>query len=99
MAGGEAWLIFCAWRYGGEDPWRLFNKLDSGYRRLSNVELPALRPHFPDRLRAFMYACGKVAAILDGKVKDTRPSVPRPRRPPADKQVLLPPGIPDPRED
>lgn len=69
------WLIFTAWRYGGEDPWRLYNDLDGDYRPLADPERPAVRPKYPVRVRHFVYACGAVAAMIEGKVKDTRPSV------------------------
>lgn len=44
-----------------------------------------------------MYACGKVAAILDGKMKNTQPAPAKSRlnRP---SGVVLPAGIDDPRE-
>lgn len=71
MGGGEAWLLYCGWRYGGEDPWRLRHMLDSDYRRVADPSLPAVRPRYPGRVRSFMYACAKVAVIIDGKMKDT----------------------------
>jgi hypothetical protein len=37
-------------------------------------------PRWPQRVQHFMYACGKAAAIIEGKMKDTRRSAP-PRRP------------------
>jgi hypothetical protein len=61
--------VWAAWRYGGEDPWRLFNMLDSGYRPLRDPERPAFRPARPSRVRAFMYACGRVALKIEGKVE------------------------------
>jgi hypothetical protein len=85
LAGGEAWLIFCAWRYGREDPFRLYHRLDAQYRPMWDPGLPEVRPRRPDRLRAFLYACGKAAAILDGKMESKN----LPQRPP-DRQ-------PDPR--
>lgn len=40
-----------------------------------NPDLPPLRPRFPDRLKSWMYACAKVALIMDQKVENTRPQV------------------------
>ena len=100
LGGGEAWLIFCAWRYGGEDPWRLYNRLDADYRRVWDPSLPVVRPRHPDRVQRWMYAMAKVAAIMDQKMKDTRPQVAqrRPQRPPApEKGLVLPAGVSDPR--
>lgn len=88
-------MIYCAWRYGSEDPWRLFNSLDADYRRLWDPSLPPMRPRHPDRLQNFMLACGKVAAIADGKMDNKRsPVIPR-RRPPG---VVLPAWVRDPRK-
>lgn len=81
--------MFFAWRYGSEEPWRLYNGLDSDYRRLHDPALPAVRPRYPDRLRAFMYGCGKAAAIMEGKMKDA-PVTP-PARP--ERRVVLPKGV------
>lgn len=74
----------------------MFNRLDADYRRLWDPSLNPLRPRYPDRLKAFMYACGKVAAIIDGKVKDVRPQVaeqPKARRP-REARLLGPDGQP-----
>jgi hypothetical protein len=35
-----------------------------------------MRPKYPERVQRFMYACAKVAAIMDGKMKDTPPKPP-----------------------
>jgi hypothetical protein len=60
-------------------------------------ELPAVRPRFPDRVKAFVYGCAKAAAIIEGKMSNKRPPVAQPRRPRplADKQIVLPPGVED----
>ena len=63
---GEAWALYSAWRYGGTDPWRLYNLLDADFRPLWDPKLAPVRPLTPTRLRAFMYACGRVAAKMDG---------------------------------
>lgn len=63
--------LYCAWRYGGEDPWKTYNLLDADYRPLWAPDRPPVRPKFPTRLRSFMYACGQVAAKLDGKMNET----------------------------
>lgn len=60
-----------AWRYGGEDPWRLYNALDADYRPLEHPERPPMRPRYPTRLRSFMYACAEMAAIMDNRMSDT----------------------------
>jgi hypothetical protein len=62
-------LLFCAWRYGGEDPWKTYNLLDADYRPMWAPDLAPVRPQRPTRVRAFMYSCAKVAAIMDGKMK------------------------------
>lgn len=70
-----AWRLFCAWRYGGEDPWRLYHGLDAEYRLLRAPDRPPVRPKFPSRVKAFMYACAEVAANMEGvkrKVTDGR---------------------------
>lgn len=59
-----------AWRYGGEDPWRMFNRLDSDYRPLNALSRRPTRPQYPTRLRSFMYACGQIAGLLDGKLRE-----------------------------
>lgn len=59
-------------------------------------ELPPKRPRNPDRVQRFIYACGKVAAIGEGKMKDeeTRtPRKPRATRRPTGKRVILPGGV------
>lgn len=88
--------MFCAWRYGREDPWRLYNRLGVDYRPLWDPSLPPKLPRHPSRYRAFMYACGKAAAILDRKMKDTRPAVAQAKR--RKSRVELPAGVEDPRE-
>lgn len=63
--------MFAAWRYGGEDPWRLYNLLDAAYRPLANPTRAPVRPKFPMRVRAFMYACARAALIMEGKMDAT----------------------------
>lgn len=86
-------MLYCAWRYGGEDPWRLYNRLDGSFRPVWAPELPEVRPANPDRYQRFLYACGKVAAILDEKMKDQGPS-PAPKTRRERPAVLGPDGKP-----
>ena len=60
MAGGEARALYNAWRYGGHDPYRLYNLLDDNYRPMDVGGEPR-RPLHPSRVRAFIYGCAKVA--------------------------------------
>jgi hypothetical protein len=75
----------------------LFNHLDADYRPLRDPSLPALRPRFPSRVQRFVYACGKAAAIVEGRMKDTRGHGTPPARRPS--RVQLPPGVRDPRKN
>lgn len=54
-AGGEARLLYLAWRYGGHDPYRLYNSLDEQYRPVEGGE--ALPPLEPWRVKMFVYGC------------------------------------------
>lgn len=56
--------MFCAWRYGNEDPWKTYNFLGADFRPVWDPKLPPVRPKNPTRLRSFMYACGSVAAKM-----------------------------------
>lgn len=55
-----------AWRYGGEDPYRLFHMLDANYVPWGGG-LPT-PPQYPSRLRAFLYACGQVAWEVEAEL-------------------------------
>ena len=66
--GGEAQLLFLAWRYGGNDPYRTYNGLDEDYRPLGHPEEAPRPPIFPSRVRHFVYGCGLVAIANEGKL-------------------------------
>jgi hypothetical protein len=53
------------WRTTGHDPYRLYNNLDAEYRPLHDPSLPPRPPQFPERVRAFIYACGQRAFQLE----------------------------------
>jgi hypothetical protein len=53
------------WRTTGHDPYRLYNNLDADYRPLHDPSLPSRPPQFPERVRAFIYACGQYANRLE----------------------------------
>lgn len=55
-----------AWRYGSEDPYRLFNMLDAEYRPWAGGD--PRPPARPGRVRAFIYACAQVAAEEEAKL-------------------------------
>lgn len=53
-----------AWRYGREDPFRLYHGLDGAYRRIADLrdeEVPEVRLPRPIRYRMFLYGCAMVA--------------------------------------
>jgi hypothetical protein len=75
-AGGEAFHLWAAWRFGGEDPWRLYNMLDPDFRPVGASDLPPVRPRHPRRLKAFVYACARASARFDGKVTGIIPPQP-----------------------
>jgi len=60
-------MLFLAWRYGGEDPYRLYNGLDGNFRPLGYPEADPAPPRYPTRLRHFLYGCGLYA--LEGEAK------------------------------
>lgn len=51
-------MIFHVWRTTGHDPYRLYNNLDAEYRPIHDPTQPPRPPQFPERVRAFVYACG-----------------------------------------
>jgi hypothetical protein len=67
------------------DPFRLYNDLDESYRPLRAWDLTLygeepdpdddapVRPPHPDRLRAFIYACGLVAENEPAKTLTVQP--------------------------
>jgi hypothetical protein len=57
--------LFNVWRSSGADPYRLYNGLDESYRPLHDPSLPPRPPQFPERVRAFVYACGARARELE----------------------------------
>ena len=57
-------LLYLAWLHGGQDPYRLFNRLDEDYRPLeasAGDERPQHRPPDPKRLSHVVYGFGMVA--------------------------------------
>ena len=83
-AGGEARLLYLAWRYGGHDPYRLYNSLDEQYRPIDGGQLgdPAPPPE-PWRVKMFVYGCAMHAQKDEiqkagGKVQKERPQQQRP---------------------
>lgn len=63
-----------AWRYGNEDPYRLFNMLDGHYVPWGGELEDALPPKHPTRLRAFIYACAQVAWEEEAKIAGAKVS-------------------------
>jgi hypothetical protein len=61
-----------AWRYGNEDPYRLYNMLDGRYVPWGGGE--SRPPAHPSRLRAFVYACAEVAFEEDAKLSGAKVS-------------------------
>lgn len=52
-AGGEAWTLYCCWRFGGENPAVRWRSLERD---------PTAPPEpWPERVDAFMVACSEVA--------------------------------------
>lgn len=49
-------MIWCRWRYGGEDPYRVYNGPDAG------------PPPHPDRVEAFRDACAVYAHEVTMKI-------------------------------
>jgi hypothetical protein len=54
-------FLYQAWRFGGNDPYRLYHGLDQDYVPLEG-DGPPRRPPHPRRLRSFVYACAARAA-------------------------------------
>jgi hypothetical protein len=52
-------LIFNVWRTTGQDPYQLYNELDTSYRPVDDPSQPPRPPRFPERVRLFLYACGQ----------------------------------------
>jgi hypothetical protein len=61
-------MLFLAWRYGSEDPYRLYNGLDVVYRPLGHPEEEPRPPRYPTRLRHFLYGAGLFAAEVEAKL-------------------------------
>lgn len=60
-------MLFHAWRVSGANPYCLYNSLDERFRPLHDPEAPARPPQFPERVRAFIYACANYAHELEQK--------------------------------
>lgn len=52
-------MLYLAWRYGGDDPYCVYNGLDKEYRPLVGGE-PSPPPR-PWRVKCFLYACAQQA--------------------------------------
>jgi hypothetical protein len=66
--------LFLVWKASGTDPYRLYNGLDEDYRPLGDPTAPRRPPLYPERVRAFLYACGERARemeIEDAKMQAT----------------------------
>jgi hypothetical protein len=61
-------MLFLAWRYGGEDPYRLYNGLDADYRPLGHPDELSRPPRYPSRLRHFLYGAGLFASEIEAKL-------------------------------
>jgi hypothetical protein len=61
-------MLFLAWRYGREDPYRLYNGLDADYRPLGHPEEEPRPPRYPTRLRHFLYGAGLFGMDMDAKL-------------------------------
>src|SRR5204863_7664373 len=64
-AGGDARLLYTAWRYGGHDPYRLYNSLSDTYVPFGGG--PPKLPPYPSRVRAVILGFAQVAAEEDAK--------------------------------
>lgn len=51
----------------GADPYRLYNGLGDDYRPLGQPDAEPRPPQFPERVRAFVYACAMYARELARK--------------------------------
>lgn len=57
-------LLYLAWKHGGHDPYRLFNRLRDDYRPLEDPAGEPLPPPHPERVANVIYAFA-VAAERD----------------------------------
>jgi hypothetical protein len=64
-------MLFLAWRYGKEDPYRLYNGLDADYRPLGHPEEVSRPPQYPTRLRHFLYGAGLFGMEMDTKLANS----------------------------
>jgi hypothetical protein len=55
--------LFLAWRYGNEDPYRLYHGLDAFYRPQGGGD-PKPPPN-PDRLRNFIFGMARCAEEME----------------------------------
>lgn len=60
-------MLFYTWKASGQDPYRLYNGLDDDYRPMGDPSAERRPPQFPERVRAFIYACAMYARELDRK--------------------------------
>lgn len=60
-------MLFYTWKASGADPYRIYNGLDTDYRPLGQPDAAPRPPRFPERVRAFVYACGLYARELERK--------------------------------
>ena len=61
-------MLFLAWRYGREDPYRTYNGLDADYRPSVTPRRNRARRMYPTRLRHFLYGAGLFAMDMDAKL-------------------------------
>lgn len=58
-------MLFYLWKQSGADPYKVYNGLGPDYRPLHDPAAEPRPPRFPQRVKAFLYACGKYARELE----------------------------------
>lgn len=61
-----------AWRYGNEDPYKLYNSLDDDYRPREGGE--PRPPLYPGRVRYFIYGMAQAAFEMDTELAGAKQS-------------------------
>lgn len=62
-------LLYLAWRYGGHDPYRLYNRLREDYRPLEDPSAEPCPPPNPARLASVIYAFANHARIEEYEMR------------------------------
>ena len=60
-------MLFHTWRASGADPYCVYNGLTGDFRPLHDPTQAPRPPKFPERVRAFVYACAMYARELEVK--------------------------------